>query len=192
MVLINYSDHRINCKIVYYGPEESGKTTNIDHIYNQLDSSIRSEIVSLEGLNERTLFFDFLSLDLGEVKGFKTIFSLYSVPGQAELNAARKILLNGVDGIIFVADSSPHKLSENINSLNNLSENLKAYGLSSDNIPIIIQYNKRDLEDIMPLESLEKELNKNLYPSYEAIAIDGTGVFACLKSITNLILTGLQ
>lgn len=192
MVLVNYADRKVNCKIVYYGAGESGKTTNLNYIYNQLDSAIRSEITSLEGLNERTLFFDFLSIDLGEVKGFKTSFSLYSAPGQKAYNAARKLILNGVDGIIFVVDSRTDKKDENIESLNNLSENLETYNLSLDNIPIVFQYNKRDLDSIASIENLEKYLNKEGHPSFEAVATEGSGVFATLKSVSNLILSSLQ
>jgi small GTP-binding protein len=192
MVLINYANNTVNCKIVYYGPGESGKTTNLKYIYEQLGASVRSEMTSLEGLNERTVFFDFLSLDLGEVKGFNTRFSLYTSPGQQECNAARKLILNGVDGIIFVADSQKEKLEENLESLKNLEENLKSYGLSIDNMPIVLQYNKRDLENSADLEDLEKELNPNSHPSFETVASGGTGVFACLKTVSSLILTGLQ
>ncbi|EKE04763.1 MAG: hypothetical protein ACD_20C00007G0024 [uncultured bacterium] len=192
MVFVNYADHKVNCKIVYCGTGESGKTTNLSYIYNKLDSAIRSEMTSLEGLNERTLFFDFLSINLGEVKGFSTSFSLYTAPGQKQYNAARRLILNGVDGIIFVADSRPEKREENIESLNDLIENLKDYSLSFDTIPIVFQYNKRDESNILTLESMEKDLNKGGYPSFEAIAKDGNGVFASLKAVSNLILTSLQ
>jgi len=192
VVFVNYADHKVNCKIVYCGTGESGKTTNLTYIYNKLDSAIRSEMTSLEGLNERTLFFDFLSINLGEVKGFSTSFSLYTAPGQKQYNAARRLILNGVDGIIFVADSRLEKREENIESLNDLIENLKDYGLSFDTIPIVFQYNKRDEKNILSLEHLEKDLNKGGHPSFEAIAKDGSGVFASLKSVSNLILTSLQ
>jgi mutual gliding-motility protein MglA len=192
VVFVNYADRRVNCKIVYCGAGESGKTTNLTYIFNKLDNAIRSDLTSLEGLNERTLFFDFLSINLGEVKGFTTSFSLYTAPGQKQYNAARKLILNGIDGIIFVADSRKEKREENIESLNNLTENLKEYSLSFDTIPIVFQYNKRDETDILSLEELEKDLNKGGYPSFEAIAKDGSGVFASLKSVSNLILTSLQ
>ena len=192
MVLVNYADRKVNCKIVYCGTGESGKTTNLTYIYKQLDSKIRGEMTSLEGLNERTLFFDFLSIDLGELRGFNTSFSLYTAPGQKEYNAARKLILNGVDGIIFVADSRIEKRQENIESFNNLIENLKDYSLSVDNIPIVFQYNKRDMDNILNLEDLEKGLNKDGFPSFEAIATNGSGVFATLKAISNLILSSLQ
>lgn len=192
MVLVNYAECRINCKIVYYGAGESGKTTNISYIYSQLDPSIRSEMTTLDGFNERTLFFDFLSINLGEIKGFTTTFSLYSVPGQAEYNAARKLMLNGVDGIIFIADSRAEKREENIESYNNMLENLEAYGLSTSNVPVVLQYNKRDVDNILNIETLENDLNKNKFANFEAVAKDGSGVFASLKSISNLIITGLQ
>lgn len=192
MVLVNYADKKVNCKIVYYGTAESGKTTNLVYIYNQLDSSTRSQLVTLESQEERTLFFDFLSLDLGEIKGFTTTFSLYTVPGQAEYNDARKLILNGVDGVVLVADSAPEKKEDNIYALKNLEENLQEYGLSAETVPIAIQYNKRDLENAIPLEILEKDLNKEGFSSFEAVAKDGSGVFATLKAVSNLILTSLQ
>ena len=192
MVLVNYADRKVNCKIVYCGTGESGKTTNLTYIYNQLDSKIRSELTCMEGINQRTLFFDFLSINLGNVKGFNTSFSLYTIPGQKEYNAACKLILNGVDGIIFVADSRTNKREENIESLNNLTESLKDYGLSFDNIPIIFQYNKRDHKNILSIECLEKDLNKDGYPSFESVAKDGVGVFATLKCISNLIMANLQ
>ena len=192
MVLVNYADRKVNCKIIYCGTGESGKTTNLTYIYNQLDSKIRSELTSLESMEERTLFFDFLSIDLGNVKGFSTSFSLYTAPGQKEYNAASKLLLNGVDGIIFVADSRIEKREGNIESLNNLVENLKDYGLSLDSIPVIFQYNKRDHKDILSIDVLEKDLNKDGYPSFEAVAKEGSGVFAALKCASNLVLANLQ
>ncbi|MFH0702044.1 MAG: GTPase domain-containing protein [bacterium] len=192
MVLVNYADRKINCKIVYCGTGESGKTTNLIYIYNKLDPTIRSEMTSLEGFNERTLFFDFLSINLGKVNGFSTSFSLYTAPGQKQYNAARKLILNGIDGLIFVADSRIEKQEENIESFHNLIENLKDYGLSLDNIPVVFQYNKRDMDNILSFECLEKDLNKESYPSFEAVAKEGSGVFATLKSVSNLILTSLQ
>lgn len=192
MVLVNYADRKVNCKIVYYGTEESGKTTNLLYIFNQLDESTRSNIITLESQAERTLFFDFMSLDLGEVKGFSTTFSLYTVPGQLQYNDARKLILNGVDGIIFVADSDPSKREGNIQSYKNMEENLSEYGLGFDTIPLAIQYNKRDLSNALDLDKLEKDLNQEGFPSFEAVATEGSGVFATLKSVSNLILTSLQ
>lgn len=192
MVLLNYADRKLTCKIVYYGSGESGKTSNLIYIYNTLDSAIRSDMTCLEGLNERTLFFDFLSINLGNIKGFDTNFSLYTTPGQMEYNAARKILLNGVDGIIFVADSSPDKREENIISFNNMLENFKEFNLNLESLPLALQYNKRDLDSALSFEELENDLNKNGFPCFEAVAIEGRGVFATLKSVSNAILANLQ
>lgn len=192
MVFVNYADRKVVCKIVYCGAGESGKTTNLTYIYNKIDNATRSNMTSLEGLNERTLFFDFLSLDLGKVKGFDTSFSLYTAPGQKQYNAARKLILNGVDGIVFVADSRKEKRQENIDSLNNLIENLNSYNLSFDTIPMIMQYNKRDVNNILSIDDLDSDLNNNRFPSFETVAKDGSGVFASLKSISNNILTSLQ
>lgn len=192
MVLVNYANHTVNCKIVYYGPEEGGKTSNLKYIYSQLDPSIRTELTSLEGDNERTVFFDFMSLDLGDVKGFNTRFSLYSAPGQKEHNAARSLVLNGADGVIFVADSRKSKLQENLDSFKNLEENLAELGLSFREVPVIFQYNKRDIDDIVSLEEMEEKLNVKKHQSFESVATSGTGIFASLKAISNLILTNLQ
>jgi len=192
VVLVNYADRKLTCKIVYYGTGESGKTSNLTYIHNTLDSAIRSNMMCLEGLNERTLFFDFLSVNLGDVKGFNTTFSLYTTPGQMEYNAARKIILNGVDGVIFVADSSVDKREDNIISFRNMINNFKEYNLLTENVPVILQYNKRDLPNILSFEELENDLNKVGFPSYEAVAIEGRGVFAALKSVSNAILENLQ
>lgn len=192
MVLVNYADRKLTCKVVYYGTGESGKTSNLIYIYNTLDSTIRSEMTCLEGLNERTLFFDFLSINLGDVKGFNTTFSLYTSPGQMQYNAARKIILNGVDGIIFVANSSRDEKENNIQSYKNMIENLKEYNLNLNHIPIVLQYNKRDLENALSFEELESDLNQAGHPSFEAVAIQGQGVFATLKAVSNSILANLQ
>ena len=192
MVLVNYADRKLTCKIVYYGTGESGKTSNLIYIYNTLDSAIRSEMTCLEGLNERTLFFDYLSINLGDIKGFNTTFSLYTAPGQTQYNAARKIILNGVDGIIFVANSCRDEKENNIKSYNNMIQNLKEYNVNLNNIPIVLQYNKRDLNNILSFEELENDLNKSGHPSFEAVAIQGQGVFATLKATSNAILANLQ
>jgi len=192
VVLVNYADRKLTCKVVYYGTGESGKTSNLIYIYNTLDSAIRSEMTCLEGLNERTLFFDFLSINLGDVKGFNTTFSLYTSPGQVQYNAARKIILNGADGIVFVANSLRTERENNIRSFNNMIQNLKEYNLNLDNIPIVLQYNKRDLDDILSFEELEADLNQAGYPSFESTALHGQGVFAVLKAVSNSILTNLQ
>ncbi len=192
MALVNYAAREINCKIVYYGTGLGGKTTNLKYIHSQLAPTTRGELISLATETERTLFFDFLPLDLGEVQGFKTRFSLYTVPGQVEYNASRKLILNGVDGIIFVADSDVTRAKDNVESLQNMIENLAEYNLTLDNIPWVLQYNKRDLATALPVERLEKELNIRAVPSFEAISSEGLGVFATLKAISKLILNRLQ
>jgi mutual gliding-motility protein MglA len=192
MALVNYAAREINCKIVYYGTGLGGKTTNLKYIHSQLAPTTRGELISLATETERTLFFDFLPLDLGSVQGFKTRFSLYTVPGQVEYNASRKLILNGVDGIIFVADSDVMRSKENIESLQNMIENLAEYNLTLDNIPWVLQYNKRDLANAMPIERMEKECNIRGVPSFEAVASEGLGVFATLKAISKLILNRLQ
>lgn len=192
MALVNYAAREINCKIVYYGTGLGGKTTNLKYIHSQLAPTTRGELISLATETERTLFFDFLPLDLGSVQGFKTRFSLYTVPGQVEYNASRKLILNGVDGIIFVADSDLMRSRDNIESLQNMIENLAEYSLTLENIPWVLQYNKRDLANALPIERLEKELNIRGVPSFEAVASEGLGVFATLKAISKLILNRLQ
>ena len=192
MALVNYAAREINCKIVYYGTGLGGKTTNLKYIHSQLAPTTRGELISLATETERTLFFDFLPLDLGSVQGFKTRFSLYTVPGQVEYNASRKLILNGVDGIIFVADSDVMRSRDNVESLQNMVDNLAEYSLTLDNIPWVLQYNKRDLANALPIERLEKELNVRGVPSFEAVASEGLGVFATLKAISKLILNRLQ
>ena len=192
MALVNYAAREINCKIVYYGTGLGGKTTNLKYIHSQLAPTTRGELISLATETERTLFFDFLPLDLGSVQGFKTRFSLYTVPGQVEYNASRKLILNGVDGIIFVGDSDVMRAKDNVESLQNMVENLAEYGLTLDSIPWVLQYNKRDLANAMPIERLEKDMNLRGVPSFEAVASEGLGVFATLKAISKLILNRLQ
>jgi signal recognition particle receptor subunit beta len=192
MALVNYAAREINCKIVYYGTGLGGKTTNLKYIHSQLAPTTRGELISLATETERTLFFDFLPLDLGSVQGFKTRFSLYTVPGQVEYNASRKLILNGVDGIIFVADSDVMRSRENVESLQNMVDNLQEYSLTLENIPWVLQYNKRDLANALPIDRLERELNTRSVPSFEAVASEGLGVFATLKAISKLILNRLQ
>lgn len=192
MALINYASREINCKIVYYGTGLGGKTTNLEYIHKQLAPGIRGEMISLATETERTLFFDFLPLDLGSVQGFKTKFSLYTVPGQVEYNASRKLILNGVDGIVFVADSQTSKWQENIESLENMVENLSEYGLTLDSVPYVLQYNKRDLPDVNNFDELERALNPKGVPSFEAVAIEGSGVFATLKAVSKAVLNRLS
>ncbi len=192
MAIINIQAKEINCKIVYYGTGLGGKTTNLKYIHKQLAPTTRGELISLATETERTLFFDFLPLDLGDVQGFKVRFSLYTVPGQVEYNASRRLILNGVDGIIFVADSDVTKEKENIESLLNMEDNLAGYGVSLRDTAWVIQYNKRDLSNAMPLERMERMCNRYNVPAFEAIASDGAGVFATLKAASRAVLTRLQ
>lgn len=192
MALINYASREINCKLVYYGTGLGGKTTNLEYVFKQLAPGIRGEMISLATETERTLFFDFLPLDLGSVQGFKTKFSLYTVPGQVEYNASRKLILNGVDGIVFVADSQVEKMAENIESLRNMEDNLAEYGLTLDSVPFVLQYNKRDMPNVSTFEELEAALNQRGVPSFEAVAVEGSGVFATLKAISKSVLNRLS
>lgn len=192
MALLNYSNREINAKIVYYGPGLSGKTTNIDHIYKKLRPEQKGKLVSLATQTDRTLFFDFLPVELGEVKGFKTRFHLYTVPGQVFYNATRKMVLKGADGVVFVADSQRQMMDANIESLKNLEENLKAYGKSLEKVPHIIQFNKRDLPNVVPLEEMYKKLNKYNAPFFEAVATDGKGVLETLSAASKMVLRNLR
>ncbi len=192
MSLINYSSREINCKVVYYGPGLGGKTTNIQYIYEKLAPETKGKLVTLATEMDRTLFFDFLPLELGEVKGFKTRFHLYTVPGQVYYNASRKLILRGVDGIVFVGDSSESRFDANIEALYNLHDNLKEYDLSLDEIPFVMQWNKRDMPDAIPVSELNEELNPEGYENFEAVAVNGTGVFDTLKSTAKQVLRQLQ
>jgi len=192
MSLINYSSREINCKIVYYGPGLCGKTTNIQYVYNKVAPETKGKLITLATEMDRTLFFDFLPLELGTVKGFKTRFHLYTVPGQVYYDASRKLILRGVDGVVFVADSQSSRFDANIESLYNLHENLEDYKLAVEDIPFVIQYNKRDMPDIIGLEDLEQELNPEGYPSLEAVATKGVGVFDTLKTVAKGILQRLS
>lgn len=192
MSLINYSSREINVKIVYYGPGLCGKTTNIQYIYNKVAPDTKGKLITLATEMDRTLFFDFLPLELGKVKGFKTRFHLYTVPGQVYYDASRKLILRGVDGIVFVADSQTSRYDANIESLYNLHENLADYNLKLEEIPFTIQYNKRDLPEIISVDDLQQELNPKQYPSYEAVAVNGAGVFDTLKSVAKSVLRNLN
>jgi signal recognition particle receptor subunit beta len=192
MSLINYSSREINCKIVYYGPGLCGKTTNIQHVYNKVAPETKGKLITLATEMDRTLFFDFLPLELGTVKGFKTRFHLYTVPGQVYYDASRKLILRGVDGIVFVADSQTSRYDANIESLYNLHDNLEEYKLKLEDIPYVIQYNKRDMPDIIGVEELEQELNPDGDPSLEAVAIKGVGVFDTLKTVAKGVLQKLS
>ena len=192
MSLINYSSREINCKVVYYGPGLGGKTTNIQYVYEKLAPETKGKLVTLATEMDRTLFFDFLPLELGEVKGFKTRFHLYTVPGQVYYNASRKLILRGVDGIVFVADSSEARFDANIEALYNLHDNLKEYDLSLDEIPFVMQWNKRDMPDAIPVEELNQEFNPEGHENFEAVAINGVGVFDTLKCVAKQVLRQLQ
>jgi len=187
MALINYSAKEITFKIVYYGPAMSGKTTNLRFIYNRLPEELKGKFTSIATQDERTLFFDFLPLDLGTIKGFSIKLSLYTVPGQAIYSLTRKTILRATDGIIFVADSQKQLFEKNIESLKDMIENMKEYGLNLENTPIILQYNKRDLDDIVSVEDLNNSLNFNSFPYLEAVAIQGIGVMDSLKLISKLV-----
>lgn len=192
MSFVNYHTKEINCKIVYYGPGLGGKTTNIQHIYQKTSVDNKSKMVTLNTENERTLFFDFLPLELGEIRGFKTRFHLYTVPGQVFYEASRKLILRGVDGIVFVADSQIEKMEANIQSLDSLKENLLEQGYDIGKVPLIMQWNKRDLPNVSPVSELEKSLNNLDVPSFEASALTGEGVFDSLKMISKLVLMNLR
>jgi signal recognition particle receptor subunit beta len=192
MSTINFAAREINCKIVYYGPGVAGKTTNLKHIYAQVPSNVKGEMVSLATEDERTLFFDFLPIDLGTVQGFKTRFHLYTVPGQVFYNASRKLILRGVDGIIFVADSAPNRLRANAESMRNLRENLEEYNLKLEELPMVIQFNKRDLSDALPVDMLRVVVDPDgRFPVFEASAHQGRGVFETLRAVSKLVLEKL-
>mgnify|MGYP001566910472 FL=1 len=191
MSLINYSSREINCKIVYYGPGLCGKTTNLQHIYSRVPQETRGKMISLATEMDRTLFFDFLPLELGQIRGFRTRFHLYTVPGQVYYNASRKLILKGTDGIVFVADSQIERYEANVESLMNMHDNLAEHGLSVEKIPIIMQYNKRDLPRVVSVADLEKELNPKGHPYFESVAFRGTGVFDTLKLSCKMVLKQL-
>ncbi len=191
MSMINYASREINCKIVYYGPGLGGKTTNLEFIYNKVAPNTRGKLISLATETERTLFFDFLPVDLGTIRGFKTRFHLYTVPGQVYYNASRKLILKGVDGVVFVADSQVERLDANIEAMHNLYENLAEYGYDLRLIPFVIQYNKRDLPNVSPVNELNQHLNPDHVPAYEAVATTGIGVFDTLKAIAKLVIKSL-
>ena len=192
MALINYVNKEINAKIVYYGPGLSGKTTNIQYIYQKLRPEHRGRLITLPTQTDRTLFFDFLPVEIPNVKGFTTRFHLYTVPGQVFYNATRKMVLKGADGVVFVADSQKEKYKDNIESLRNLEDNLREYGKSIDTLPLVIQFNKRDLSEISKPEELNKGLNAKGYPHFEAIATQGKGVMETLSAISKMVLKHLK
>ena len=193
MSFINYSSREINCKIVYYGPGLCGKTTNLQYIYNKTNPEAKGKMISLATETERTLFFDFLPLALGEIRGFKTRFHLYTVPGQVFYDASRKLILKGVDGVVFVADSQEERFEANIESLENLKANLREQGYDFDKIPLVLQYNKRDLPNAVSVDELKTALNPTgKIPDFEAAAQSGKGVFETLKALARLVLQELK
>ena len=192
MTFINYASREINCKIVYYGPGLCGKTTNLQHIFDATAPQSRGKLISLATENDRTLFFDFMPLELGTVRGFKTRFHLYTVPGQVFYDASRKLILKGVDGVVFVADSQEERMDANVESLYNLEENLQAQGYDLMKLPYVLQLNKRDLPNVIPVEELTAELRRKEEPVVEAIASTGDGVFDTLKAVAKQVLTELR
>lgn len=192
MSFINYASREINCKIVYYGPGLCGKTTNLQFIYKKTAEESKGKMISLATETERTLFFDFLPLALGEIRGFKTRFHLYTVPGQVFYDASRKLILKGVDGVVFVADSQEERFDANIESLENLKDNLEEQGFDLEKIPFVIQYNKRDLPNVSSVEELSDLLNPRKVPELEGCAMTGEGVFETLKAVAKLVLNNLK
>jgi len=194
MPMINYSAREINCKVVYYGPALCGKTTNLEVIHRRVAPESRGTLMSLATETDRTLFFDFLPVELGAVRGFTTRFHLYTVPGQVQYDASRRLLLKGVDGIVFVADSAADRLEANVESLRNLEENLRSYGYDPEAIPLVLQYNKRDLPDAIGTEMLDAALRAGWTehaPTHESVARDGTGLFETLRDVSTRVIASL-
>jgi signal recognition particle receptor subunit beta len=192
MSMINYASREINCKLVYYGPGLGGKTTNLEYVYNKVNPDTRGKLISLATEQERTLFFDFLPVDLGMIRGFKTRFHLYTVPGQVYYNASRRLILKGVDGIVFVGDSQAERMDANIAAMENLYENLSDYGYDAQRLPIVLQWNKRDLQNAVPMEEMRAQMNPGGLPEFEAVAVEGRGVFDTLKAVSKLVLRSLS
>ena len=189
---INFAAREINCKIVYYGAGLGGKTTNLQVIFDKTGDKQKGKMISLATETDRTLFFDFLPLDLGTVRGFKTRFHLYTVPGQVFYDASRKLILRGVDGVVFVADSQEDRMDANVEALDNLNDNLKEHGYDFNKIPYVLQLNKRDLPNVLPVDTLKKELVKKGEPVFEAVAYTGVGVFETLKEVARQVLVELK
>ena len=194
MSLVNFTTREITCKIVYYGPGRSGKTTNLQYIYERVPDTRRGRMVSLATHTDRTLFFDFLPIDLGTISGFTTKFQLYTVPGQVYYNATRKLVLQGADGVVFVGDSQARQMDENLESLRNLQENLLEQGIDARTVPLVLQYNKQDLPPdlILSVEDMDDALNFRGAPSLPAAAVTGTGVFETLKAVSERVLRRLS
>lgn len=191
MALINIASHEIHCKIVYYGIGYCGKTTNLQYVFKSINPNARGEMLSIATETERTLFFDFLPLDLGTVHGFRTRFHLYTVPGQILYERTRLAVLNGADGIVFVVDSQAEKFEENIQSLAELEMNMRRLGKDMSRFPVVMQWNKRDMPNALPTPVLDRYLNRRRVPGFEAIAADGKGVFATLRSISKGVMAQL-
>ncbi len=192
MSFINYNAKEIHCKIVYYGPSLGGKTTNLQWIYQKSVAQDRSDLVELPTDVERTLFFDFLPMEIGEIRGFKTRFHLYTVPGQVVYDASRRLILKGLDGVVFVADSQAERMEENLQSLRNLELNLEQQGYDLRNLPFAIQYNKRDLPNALPIAELRNALNSYNAPDFEGRAREGVGVFEALRTASKAVITTLK
>lgn len=192
MSFVNYHTKEINCKIVYYGPGLGGKTTNIQYVFAKTQNKSKGELITIDTDNERTLFFDFLPLDLGEIRGFKTRFHLYTVPGQVFYESSRKLILRGVDGIVFVADSQVERMEANVESWTSLKNNLEEQGYRLDKIPMVFQWNKRDLANVVPVQELSKKFNLYNTAEFEAIANKGEGVFEVLKALSKLVLMNIR
>ncbi|RMD96229.1 MAG: gliding-motility protein MglA [Calditrichaeota bacterium] len=191
-MFINWAQREINLKIVYYGPGLSGKTTNLEYIYRQIDPSLRGELVTLKTREERTLYFDFLQLEFGRIKGMSPKFNLYTIPGQVYYAQSRRIILRGVDGVVFVADSQRDRMVENLDSLLDLEQNLINYGNTLEDFPWILQYNKRDLPNICSVEQLNYKLNFLGVPTTEAVAVEGIGVVETLKRVIQRVMSHVQ
>jgi signal recognition particle receptor subunit beta len=189
---INFAAREINCKIVYYGPGLGGKTTNLQHIFDKTGEQQKGKMISLATETDRTLFFDFLPLDLGTIRGFKTRFHLYTVPGQVFYDASRKLILRGVDGVVFVADSQAERADANVEALENLIRNLQEHGYDFATIPYVLQLNKRDLPNVLPADEMRKQLRRRDEPTFESIASQGQGVFETLKEIARQVLVELK
>lgn len=192
MSFINYNAKEIHCKLVYYGPSLGGKTTNLQWVYQKTMGGEKSDLFSIPGDAERTLFFDFLPLNVGEIQGFKTRFHLYTVPGQVVYDASRKLILKGLDGLVFVADSQEERMEENVQALQNLERNLTQQGYDIKEVPLVFQYNKRDLPNAVPISEMRTALNKYNCPDFEGTASEGKGVFESLKSVSKSIINVLK
>ncbi len=192
MVQINFALKEVNCKIVYYGPGMSGKTTNLEIVHQKAPEENKGDLTSISTDGDRTLFFDFMPLDLGNVAGMRTKFQLYTVPGQVYYNSTRKLVLQGVDGVIFIADSDSEKMAENIESYENLIENLEEYGKDVRELPHVIQYNKRDHPRAMAVEEIDRQMNRFGVPTFEAVAVTGEGVFPTLKVLAGMVLESID